>query len=238
MGLRESLRAVWATAAYTLRVRLRYPFDTVMWFLNLLIWLPPLYFLGRAFEVDGRLPGFAAHAGTDNYAAFLVVGWVAAGFVYAAYWGVGFSLYEEMIGGTLEALWLMPAPRWTLLVGRSVHMLVTTTVQSAVVLAAAHALGVRFTPDALRAVWVLLPALVALYGLGLAVAALVLVAKHPGELVDLMSYGMNLVSGDRMPVASLPKTPPPARAGAPDDLCLRRDPSRGARHPSPLPVLD
>ncbi|MDR5684250.1 MAG: ABC transporter permease [Armatimonadota bacterium] len=197
-------RAVVATAVRSLRAYFRYPFNAVMQLFNFVAWLPPLYFLGRAFMVDGSLPGLAAYAGTDDYAAFLVVGWIAAGFVYAAYWGVGFSLYEEMTTGTLEAVWLAPAPRWAVLVGRSVHMLVVTAVQAGVVLAASWLLGVRFAPDAVRAVWVLLPGLVALYGLGLAVAALVLVAKNPNNLIDMVSYGMNFLSGDRVPVASFP----------------------------------
>jgi ABC-2 type transport system permease protein len=204
MDRRLWLRAAGATATRSLRVYLRYPFNAVMQFFNLLIWLPPLYFLGRAFMVNGSLPGLAAYTGTDNYAAFLVIGWIAAGFVYAAYWGVGFSLYNEMTGGTLEAVWLSPAPRWTVLVGQSLHMVVVTAVQASVVVAAAWLLGVRFTPDAVRAVWFLLPGLVALYGIGLAVAALVLVAKNPSNLIDMVSYGTNLLSGDRVPVASFP----------------------------------
>lgn len=204
MDWRMALRACGAVAAGSLRTYVRYPFNAVMQFFNLLIWLPPLYFLGRAFMVNGSLPGLAAYAGTDDYAAFLVIGWIAAGFVYAAYWGVGFSLYNEMLAGTMESVWLSRAPRWTLLIGRAATTLLVTSVQAAVVLIAAWLLGVRFTPDALRAVWVLLPTLVALYGIGLAVAALVLVAKNPNNLIDMVSYGMNLLSGDRVPVASFP----------------------------------
>ncbi|HET8679320.1 MAG TPA: ABC transporter permease [bacterium] len=204
--LAPDLRALWAATVKSLRIYSRYRLNAVMQMFNALIWLPPFYFLGKAFADGGKLPGLAAYTGTHDYATFLVVGWVLAGFVYGAFWGIGFSLWLEMAEGTLEPVWLTPTPPWVVLLGESMRTFVTTALASAVLVVVAWgALGVRFSVDAVRAALVLLPALIALYGLGFAVAGLVLLAKDPGNLIDMVSYSTCLLSGDRFPVAALPK---------------------------------
>ena len=199
-------RMLWAASLKSLRVYTRYRFNAVMSFLNVIAWLPSLYFLGRSFGPDGRIAGLATYTGTGDYASFLIAGWVLASYVVAAYWGMGLSLFEEMIGGTLEANWLTPAPRWVIVVGQSMRTFVTTTISVAVVLVLARLLlHVPFDPGAWRALWVLLPAVAGLYGVGFAAAALTLVVKDPAEIIDMLSYGTSVFSGDRFPVAALPE---------------------------------
>ncbi|MGQ0548164.1 MAG: ABC transporter permease [Armatimonadota bacterium] len=206
VDLAPNLHALWAATIKSLRIYSRYRLNAVMHLFNALIWLPPFYFLGKAFADGGRLPGLAAYTGTHDYATFLVVGWVLAGFVYGAFWGIGFSLWLEMAEGTLEPVWLTPTPPWVVLVGESMRMLLTTVLSSALLVVVAWGvLGVRFSVDAVRAALVLLPALIALYGLGFAIAGLVLLAKDPGNLIDMVSYGTSMLSGDRFPVAALPR---------------------------------
>jgi ABC-2 type transport system permease protein len=197
---------LWAASLKSLRVYIRYRFNAVMFFVNVIAWLPSLFFLGQSFASNGRIAGLATYTGTGDYASFLIAGWVLAAYLSAAYWGMGLSLWEEMVGGTLEANWLTPAPRWVIVVGQSMRTLVTTTISVVIVLVVAHVLlHVRFSPGAWRAAWVLVPAVVGLYGIGFAAAALTLVIKDPAEIIDMLSYGTSVFSGDRFPIAALPE---------------------------------
>jgi ABC-2 type transport system permease protein len=199
-------RMLWAASLKSLRVYTRYRFNAVMAFVNVIAWLPSLYFLGQSFGPNGRIAGLATYTGTGDYASFLIAGWVLASYLSAAFWGMGLSLFEEMVGGTLEANWLTPAPRWVIVVGQSMRTLVTTTISVVIVLVLARVLlHVHFNPGAWRAVWVLLPAVAGLYGVGFAAAALTLVIKDPAEIIDMLSYGTSVFSGDRFPVAALPE---------------------------------
>ncbi len=199
-------RMLWAASLKSLRVYARYRFNAVMFFVNVIAWLPALYFLGQSFGPNGKIAGLATYTGTGDYASFLIAGWVLASYLVAAYWGMGLSLFEEMIGGTLEANWLTPAPRWVIVVGQSMRTFVTTTISVAVVLALARLLlHVHFNLGAWRGLWVLLPAVAGLYGVGFAAAALTLVVKDPAEIIDMLSYGTSVFSGDRFPVAALPE---------------------------------
>lgn len=204
--VRATARMLWAASLKSLRVYTRYRFNAVMFFVNVIAWLPSLYFLGRSFASDGGSAGLATYTGTGDYGSFLIAGWLLASYLSAAYWGMGLSLWEEMVGGTLEANWLTPAPRWVIVVGQSVRTLATTTISVVIVLVTARVLlHVRFSPGAWRAVWVLAPAVLGLYGVGFAAAALSLVVKDPAEIIDILSYGTGVFSGDRFPVRALPE---------------------------------
>ncbi len=199
-------RMLWAASLKSLRVYSRYPFNAAMVFVNAIAWLPALYFLGQSFASGGTIAGLAAYTGSGDYASFLIPAWVLVSYLISAYWGMGLSLWEEMLRGTLEANWLTPAPRWVIVVGQSMRTFVTTTVSVVIVLVAAYLLlHVRFSPGAWRAGLVLVPAVIALYGVGFAAAALTLVIKDPADVIDMISYGTSVFAGDRFPIAALPE---------------------------------
>ncbi len=137
--------------------------------------------------------------------SFILLGAVLSDFVAAVFWGMGFSLKEEMDAGVLESNWLAPVPR-LLLVGRTVASLALTTLTSAVMLLLAWFLfGFRITGNALVALVPLVPTLVALYGFGFAFAAVVLLLREANTLIDVSSYLVTLLSGSQFPIGVLPR---------------------------------
>lgn len=199
-------RAVWAISAKDWRTFWRYPLNAISQALQPIVWLTPVYFMGKVFSVNGKAMGFAAYSGTSDYVSFVLLGTALANFIYAVFWGMGYSLKEDMDAGVLEANWLMPMPRVLLLVGRALTSLCTTAISSAVMLAIGALLfGFHPTGNVLAAFLTTLPMLVGLYGFGFAFAALVLLLREANTLVDVSSFLVQILSGAQFPVQALPR---------------------------------
>lgn len=202
---RSHLRAVLAIATKDAKLRLRYPLDTLFWVLQPIIWLTPLYFLGRSFAVAGTNPGFAAYTGVGDYMSFVLVGTVLSSYVATVFWGMGYSLKNEMDLGVLESNWLVPLPRPLFLVGQTGSSLAITTVTSAGVLVLGRLLfGFQVTGDVGTAILAVLPVLIALYGFGFAFAGLVLLMRDANTMIDVSNYVVTMLSGSNFPVQALP----------------------------------
>lgn len=184
----------------------RYPLNALFQILQPLIWLAPVYFLGRSFATAGGNPGFAAYAGVDDYMSFILLGTVISNYVSAVFWGMGFSLKTEMDSGVLESNWLTPVPRPLFLVGQTVASLAITTATSAAMLGLAWLLfGFRVTGNLLAALVPVALLLVALYGFGFAFAALVLLLRDANTLVDVANFLVTQLSGSSFPIQILPR---------------------------------
>ncbi len=184
----------------------RYPSNAFLTILHPLIWLTPIYFLGKAFSVDGEAVGFAGYAGTSDYMSFILLGTVLTNFINAVFWSMGYALKQDMDGGTLEANWLAPISRPLLLVGHTLTNLGITLVLSLfMLLLAALLFGFSANGDVWNALLAVLPMLIGLYGFGFAFAALVLIMRDANTMVDISSFLVQIFSGANFPVNSLPR---------------------------------
>jgi ABC-2 type transport system permease protein len=202
---RSQLRAVLAITVKDVKLRVRYPLELFFWGLQPLIWLTPVYFLGRSFAAGNANSGFATFTGIGDYMSFILVGTVLSSYVSAVFWGMGYALKREMDLGVLESNWLVPVPRPIFLFGQTIASLALTTVSSAAMLAlAALVFGFHVSGNVGLAVLGVLPVLIALYGFGFAFAGLVLLMREANTLVDVSSYLVTTLSGGNFPVQSLP----------------------------------
>lgn len=202
---RSHARAVGAIARKDALLRLRYPLDLFFQVLQPLIWLAPVYFLGRSFAGAGPSAGFAAYTGVGDYMSFILLGTVLSNYVGTVFWGMGYALKREMDLGVLESNWLAPIPRPLFLAGQTVASFAITTVTSAATLAAgAWLFGFVVNGSLVGAVLALLPTLVALYGFGFAFAGLVLLLREANTMVDVSNYVVTTLSGSNFPVQALP----------------------------------
>ena len=202
---RSQARAALAIARKDWLHFLRYPLNAVFRVVQPLVWLTPIYFLGQAFATAGGNTGFAAYTGVEDYMSFALLGTVLSNYISAVFWGMGYSLKNEMNSGVLETNWLAPVPRPLFLVGQTLASLAITTVTNAVLLAIAWALfGFRVTGNLLGALGAVLPMLLALYGFGFAFAAVVLLMRDANTLVDVSDYLVSMLSGSMFPVQALP----------------------------------
>lgn len=199
------LRALFVIARKDWRVFWRYPLNAVSNILQPIIWVTPVYFMGKAFSTNGQALGFAAYSGSGDYMSFILLGTVLSNFILTVFWGMGYALKEDMDTGVLESNWLTPVSRILILVGRTLASLLTTTITSLIMLAIAATLfGFKPTGNTLAAFLTAIPMLLGLYGFGFAFAAIVLLMREANTLVDVSSFLVQGLSGANFPVKSLP----------------------------------
>lgn len=202
----SQLRLLAEVARKDWRVYWRYPLNASSSILQPVVWLAPVYFMGLAFSINGKAVGFAGYSGTTNYISFALIGMVLGSFIDAVFWGMGFSLKEDMNTGVLEANWLAPASRFLIMIGRTFTSLTITTITSLLtLLISAWLFGFSIIGNLGLAILTALPMLVGLYGFGFAFAALVLVLRDANTLVDVSNFLVQTFSGTSYPVTALPR---------------------------------
>jgi ABC-2 type transport system permease protein len=185
---------------------LRYPLNAVFYVLQPIILLTPVYFLGQSFSAQGGNAGFSAYSGTEDYMSFILLGTILGNYVSAVFWGMGFSLKNEMDSGVLESNWIAPTSRPLLLVGRTLTNVTTATLTGAGILFLGWLFfGFRVTGNLLATVAAIVPMLIALYGFGFAFASLVLLVREPNTLIDVSDWSVGILSGRQFPVSVLPR---------------------------------
>ena len=204
-GLQTQMRALFVIARKDWKVFWRYPLNAVSNVFQPIIWITPVYFMGRAFSTNGQALGFEAYSGTEDYMSFILLGTVLANFIETVFWGMGYALKNDMDAGVLESNWLTPVPRLLILIGRTLTSLLTTAVTSLIMLAIGALLfGFNPTGNTLAALLTALPMLIGLYGFGFAFAGLVLLMRDANTLVDVSSFLVQGLTGTSFPVQSLP----------------------------------
>jgi ABC-2 type transport system permease protein len=204
-NFKTQLYALYIIARKDWKVFWRYPLNAVSNIFQPIIWVTPIYFMGKAFSTNGEALGFAAYSGTGDYMSYILLGTVLGNFILTVFWGMGFALKEDMDAGVLESNWLTPVPRILILVGRTLASMLVTTITSGIMLLFAAALfGFHPTGNVLAAFLTAIPMLVGLYGFGFAFAAIVLVMREANTLVDVGSFLVQGFSGTNYPVKSLP----------------------------------
>jgi ABC-2 type transport system permease protein len=184
---------------------LRYPLNAVFRVVQPIIWLTPVYFLGLSFQTGEGNVGFADYTGTTDYMSFILVGAMLASYVGAVFWGIGYSLKNQMDSGVLESNWLAPTPRFSFLVGQTLsNLAVTTVVNAGILLLGWWLFGFHISGNVLQAIGVALPMLLALYGFGFGFAAIVLLMRDANTLVDVSDFLLSGLSGSQFPVQALP----------------------------------
>jgi ABC-2 type transport system permease protein len=172
--------------------------DLAFGFLNLAAY----YYISRTLRA-GVHRGLA---GAPNYFAFAAVGVALSVVLQAAITGVSRRLRDEQLTGTLEALCVQPISAAELALGLAGFPFLFAATRAFIYLLAAGAfLGLSFA----HCDW---PALLisftvsglAFAGLGVALAAIVLVFKRADSVGALGTFGLSMLGGAFFPIAVLP----------------------------------
>ena len=199
-------RALYAIVRKDWKQYWRYPLNAISSVFQPLIWIAPVYFMGKAFSENGKALGFEQYSGTADFLSFILLGTVLESFILAVFWGMGYALKNDMDSGVMESNWLTPVPRLLILVGHSVtNLLVTALTSSAMLFFGGLLFGFHPTGDVLRAFIPVVPMMLGLYGFGFAFAALVLIMREANALVDMSSFLVQTFSGTTFPVNALPR---------------------------------
>lgn len=184
-----------------------YRAEFVTWFVMPFVFVAQYVYQAKflAEGNQGGLASFACRAGTDNYAGFVIIGVTLWYWLCNLLWEIGFSLRDEQDMGTLEQLWLTPAPRWLLVAGNAVANTVLNSLMSLAILAIARFwFGLRLQVDSWLLVASCLLSWIALYGLGFFYSGLVMLLKEAQSLVSIGNELLFLLAGVTYPLAVLP----------------------------------
>jgi len=162
--------------------------------------------MGTSVADGNAFSNFASQTGSSlNPFVFLMVGtgvWMISWMVLE---GIGTSLRDEQIKGTLEQNFVAPINRFFLLVGTALSSVLITTlifagtiVTSVLILAPQGALGL------IIAFAIMLIGLIPLFGLGFVFAGLVVRFKEPYAFTQAMNVLFGVVTGTLYNVTVLP----------------------------------
>jgi ABC-2 type transport system permease protein len=205
-AISHSFRVFLAAAKRDLRITTRYA-DFVVGMLMWPILMPSLtVFAAKALAgPDGSgLSAFAERAGTADYVGFVFAGMVMWMWLNMALWSVGGELRAEQRRGTLESNWMTPAPRLAMLLGSGFNQMIVSVIPVFVSLAiCSMAWGVRFAVTPLVGL-VFLMSTIAMFGLALAFASLVLFLKELNAAVFFVRGVFMVFCGLTSPLSVLP----------------------------------
>jgi ABC-2 type transport system permease protein len=202
------LELVWQVTVMRLRVMSRYPggtlFDIVM--PTFIAAMPIL--LGQAIggSAGQAAANFERNTGTANYVAYLLIGSNVFTMVSGTLWNVGYWLRREQETGTLEALYLAPTGRGSILLGISLYGMIRMLFNF-VVAFALGSLVFRVNPlqgDILLAIVFLLVGFIPLFGISLLYGALILRIRAANALIQLAQWGISFLMGLFFPIAIFP----------------------------------
>lgn len=206
MSFRDVINVIRARFIISAKIYFRYPVNFIMTLFDPLMWLSPFYFMGKTFSSNGKLVGFEKYTGNSDFMSFLVIGYMISSYVATVFWTMGFSLKDEMRQGVLESNWSAPVNRVLLMVSKSLFQFCATTFEVILTGIVCHyAFGFKVTAGLLKAIAFLIPGIIGMLGLGLAVGALVLLAKEANGIIDITNAMVSAFSGSYFPVKVMSK---------------------------------
>jgi len=205
--LRLEGRAAWAIARKDLQIARRYRFGAInQIFQPLYQTLIPGLLLGATFAIGGEAVGLAETAGTTDIAGYLFLGMLALNLASAGFWGVAFSIKQELDAGTLEPGWLTPTRRETFLVGMTLGSLVLAVIATVILVGVGIWLfGASMAPRLAIAAPILAITTIGVLGIGYLIGAIVLRMKEASFFVDATDFLFVAISGAAFPIVVLPE---------------------------------
>ena len=205
--LRQEARAAWAIARKELQIFGRYRLNAVNQVIQPLYQtLIPGVLLGATFAIGGQAVGLAETAGTTDIVGYLFLGMLALNLASAGFWGVAFSIKQELDAGTLEPAWLTPTRRETFVIGMTLSGLIIAVVATVIlVLVGIWLFGAELAPTLAIAAPVLTIASVGVLGIGYLIGAVVLRMRDANFFVDAADFIFVVLSGAAFPIIVLPE---------------------------------
>ena len=205
--LRLEGRAAWAIARKDLQIASRYRFGAInQVFQPLYQTLIPGLLLGATFAIGGEAVGLAETGGTTDIAGYLFLGMLALNLASAGFWGVAFSIKQELDAGTLEPGWLTPTRRETFVVGMTLGSLDLAVIATVILVGVGIWLfGASMAPRLAIAAPILAITTVGVLGIGYLIGAIVLRMKEASFFVDATDFLFVAISGAAFPIVVLPE---------------------------------
>lgn len=204
------LSVVWGTFVVRLKTISRYKGALAMDVLMPIFLAAMPILLGQAMagSISAASANFQANTGLTNanYVAYILIGANVFSTVTTSLWLFGMFIRREQILGTLEALFMTPSSKGSILAGLTLYV----TVRSVFTFILGYTLGcIIFGVNPLQgqvilALFLLLIGLIPIYGLSFLLGALVLKVKQANSLMNTLQWGIGIIMGVFVPVTALP----------------------------------
>lgn len=205
-AISRTVRVFTAAAKRDFLITTRYA-DFVVGMLAWPVLMPSLtVFAAKALAgPDGSgLSAFAARTGTTDYVGFVFAGMVLWMWLNMVLWSVGGELRAEQRRGTLESNWMTPAARLAILLGSGFNQMIVSVIPVFASLAVCSiAWGVHFAVTPLVGL-VFLVSTIAMFGMALGFASLVLFFKELNAAVFFLRGVFMVFCGLTSPLSVLP----------------------------------
>jgi len=200
------IRILWAENIKQWKIKWAYPAEFIRTLVEPLFYILPFVFYGVAIAGGSKSKTLAQSAGTADVVTFTVLGYVFMGFLSVSLWGMGFSLRKEQYWGTLETIFVTPTPRWIHVMGQALHSVLhqglILLIQSGL-MALVFGLSIN-TQGIVPALLVLALMLFGLFGLGIMVAAMILVAKEGWMVAEGLDTIVSMITPIAYPLSVIP----------------------------------
>ena len=199
-------RAIWAENIKEWKIELCYKADFARSFIDPVIFLLPYLLYGVALVGGRHSEHLKELVGTSDIITFVTLGYIFIGFMNMALWAMGFSLRKEQFYGTLEAVFAAPVPRWVFTLGMTCHSIMHQGLIIAVQLVAIFAVfSITISPAGiLPSLAIVGVMLIALYGIGMMMAATTLIFKQGWIVSEILASIVMVITPIAYPLAVLP----------------------------------
>ncbi len=199
-------RAIWAENIKEWKIELCYKADFARTLIDPVIFLLPYLLYGLALVGQRNSESLRQLVGTSDIITFVTLGYIFIGFMNMALWAMGFSLRKEQFFGTLESVFAAPVPRWVFTLGMACHSVMHQGLIIAVQLVAIFAIfSITVSPAGiLPSLAIVGVMLVALYGIGMMMAATTLIFKQGWIVSEILASVVMVITPIAYPLAVLP----------------------------------
>lgn len=204
--LRYYLSAIWAENLKEWKIELSYKVDFIRGFFEPFVFVLPYLLYGLALVGGRHSSSLLKLTGTGDIITFVVIGYIFMGFLNTALWGMGFALRKEQYYGTLESIFVSPLPRWIYVGGMALHSTMHQGLIIVIQMILIHSIF-RLIFDIgglLPSLIVIAIMLVALYGLGMMIAALALIYKQGWVISEALYSLISIITPIAYPISVLP----------------------------------
>lgn len=204
--LESEIKAIWTICMRNLKIEIRYPINFI---------LSQIFFIGdvAAFillgYVSGPKGGFQEYVGTLDFVSFFVVGGALWTFWKILIDGIGGSLREEQLCGTLEVNYTCPTRRLDLLIGYSLSFLVESVLWLSIYFVLGTIIfGMTLNttiPNVVMSMFIFLLVILASSGFSFLMAGIVFRFKEPGILSTFLFHPLSYFSGTYFTIKAMPE---------------------------------
>lgn len=205
-SLRDNFSVLLASTKVRLIVISRYPGQLIGDIIFPIFFAAMPILLGKALGGNEINQIFKSNTGTDQFAAFMLIGSSTQTIVSFAFWHVAWWLRWEQQTGTLETLYMVPTHRVWVVAGTALYSCVRS-ILTATISFLLGCLILRVDPfqgEVGLAYLFILVGQIPLYGLTLLFGALILKVKEANSLVGLMQWLVSFLMGVYYPITIFP----------------------------------